>query len=133
MLHCLHSSFDQKKWKNSISKPSAITKRDMVQLWRVCAVFFLFFPGSPGRGRLPRRAHRRYGATVARLRRIFFLRSLIGDDSPGGRREDSAQLWRICAVFFYFSFNSKVENVLGFLPYIIVPKVWRFMDTARFV
>jgi len=21
----------------------------------------------------------------------------------------------------------------GFLPYIIVPKVWRFMDTARFV
>src|SRR5258708_1073650 len=40
MLHCLHSSFDQKKWKNSVSKPSAITKRDMVQLWRVCTVIF---------------------------------------------------------------------------------------------
>src|SRR5579864_6568406 len=28
-------------------------------------------------------------------------------------REDSAQLWRICAVFFYFSFTSEVENVFG--------------------
>src|SRR5258708_1237341 len=46
MLHRLHSSFDQKKWKNSISKPSAITKRDMAQLWSVCAVFFGFFPCS---------------------------------------------------------------------------------------
>ena len=43
-----------------------------VQLWRVCAVFFLFFP----------------------------RRSLFGKGSPGGRREDRVQLWRICAVFF---------------------------------
>jgi len=39
---------------------------------------------------------------VARLRRIFlfFPRSLVGDGSPGGRKEDMVQLWRICAVFF---------------------------------
>ena len=43
-----------------------------VQLWRICAAFFGVFPALAGRGWLPRRAQRRYGATVARLRRIFF-------------------------------------------------------------
>src|SRR5260221_1154977 len=44
----------------------------MVQLWSVCAVFFCFFPALPGRGWLARRTERRYGATVERLRHIFF-------------------------------------------------------------
>src|SRR5260370_1740984 len=99
MLHCLHSSFDQKKWKNSISKPSAITKRDMVQLWRVCAVFFsfapwsgtapqagaqeiwcncgafapYFFPSLPDRGLLPSPAQMRKRAIAAHLRRVFLF------------------------------------------------------------
>src|SRR5260370_31703050 len=143
MLCVVSSTYKARKWYIACILPSnkksgkiAFRSHQRLQreIWCNCGAFApYFFPSLPGRGRLPRRAHRRYGATVARLRRIFFLRSLIGDDSPGGRKEDSAQLWRICAVFFYFSFTSKVENVLGFLPYIIVPKVWRFMDTARFV
>src|SRR5260370_37920658 len=104
-----------------------LPRKDMVQLWRVCAVFFCFlacslqsitqksiehrigcncgafapyffvfpglvldryeigcncgafapyffvFPALAGRGWLPRRAQRRYGATVAHLRRIFLM------------------------------------------------------------
>ncbi len=45
----------------------------------------------------------KYGATVAHLRRNFFWvfpRSLVGDGSPGGRTGDMVQLWRVCAVFF---------------------------------
>src|SRR5260370_40614159 len=58
------------------------------EIWCNCGAFApYFFPSLPGRGRLPRRAYRRYGATVARLRRIFFLRFLIGDDFPGGGSE----------------------------------------------
>jgi hypothetical protein len=51
----------------------------------------------------------RYGATVVHLRRIFFPRSLVGDGSPGGRRGDSAQMWRICAVFFSFFLSFPVD------------------------
>jgi len=72
MLHCLHSSFDQKKWKNSISKPSAITKRDMAQLWRICAVFFWIFP-----------------LLVAKHYKKI------------DRASNRVQLWSVCAVFFW--------------------------------
>src|SRR5258708_30603067 len=82
MLHCLHSAFDQKKWKNSVSKPSAITKRDMVQMWRVCTVIFFDFSVAP----------------------------LVEDGSPGGRTGDMVQLWRVCAVFFGFSVAPLVED-----------------------
>ena len=43
-----------------------------------------FFPSLPGRERLPRRVQRRYGATVAHLRRIFlFFLDLQGRECVG--------------------------------------------------
>src|SRR6266446_3363114 len=42
-----------------------------------------------------------YGATAARLHRNFFVflpRCLVEDGSPGGRKEDMAQLWRVCTI-----------------------------------
>jgi len=54
------------------SLPPVYVLPDRVQLWRICSLFFLFFP----------------------------RRTLVGDGSPGWRREDRVQLWRICAVFF---------------------------------
>ena len=67
-----------------------------VQMWRICAVFFSGFSSSCV-------CSARYGATVARLLPIFLFfpcRSLVGEGSPGGRKGDMVQLWRICAVFF---------------------------------
>src|SRR6266851_5756175 len=50
-----------------------LPRKDMVQLWRVCAVFFWFFPGLPGRGWLPRRAQRRYGCNCGAFAPYFFV------------------------------------------------------------
>src|SRR5258708_26279516 len=55
----------------------------MVQLWRVCTVFFP--PSLPGRGRLSRRVQRRYGATVARLHRIFLTLFVCLCANPAAR------------------------------------------------
>jgi len=43
----------------------------------------------------------KYGADTARLHRNFFVflpRCLVEDGSPGGRKEDMAQLWRVCTI-----------------------------------
>ncbi len=62
----------------------------------------------------------KYDATVARLRRNFFgffPRCLVGDGSPGGRKGDMVQLWRVCAVFFLMLAGLVFGYILCFVTF----------------